>query len=224
MRRVYLLCLSLLCAGLWACSDDTTSPTSHDRTPPATLPKPSYAAAPWGAKYPLAPSCTNGNALPVNEIILHGEVWEGFPSNGWLQWSRTPLEIAGERQADVEMYSFQGNPFVRCRNGAKVVRWGFYDGTQVPTNTLFQSLNATNTTVQFNPSAFTQPGDGIQILTSDGLWEIGRDHWVAKAYPRQLSNGATVLDTIADTLIVDAVIQWPAGCPPEQHEDPKCRP
>lgn len=225
LKRFILLAL-LATAG--ACSEDTTAP----RITPDRPPTPTFAAA-WAPKYPTVPTCVNGNSLPVNEIILHGEVWEGFASNGWVQYAKSPLESSNERTAEVEVYSYQGvNVNTRCRNTTKVLIWTFYDSpSQTPTHNLIGFNNSQKQSATFNPSAFTGIGDGNEILSSSGLWEVGRDHWVVKGYPRQLNNGATVLDTLADTLAVDVMIQYPkpdpqlgGGCPPNQLDVPQCRP
>jgi hypothetical protein len=235
MKRILaVLILSLgLGALAVACSDTTGStPSRTAARGELHVPGPDLAAT-WTPKYNVvtcqtAVGQTAAAALGVNEMILHGEVWEGFASNGWLQWERNPtLESQPERTAEVELYSFYFQPGgqtpIRCRNQSKAVKWGFYDGpSQTPRNTNIS--NTTGLAPYFTPSAFTNPGDGIVSLTNDGHWEIGRDHYIAATYPRQSSNGFDIADSLKDTLAVDAVITWPAGCPPDQFESPSCRP
>ena len=232
MKRIAAVLILALAFG--ACAEPTESGSS--RQSPRNefhVPGPDLAAA-WTNKYPSAPVCNTvvssaeASDLGVNEMILHGEVWEGFGSNGWLQWERSPtLESSSERTAATELYSFYFTPGgqtpIRCRNTSKAVRWTFYDSpSQTPRNT---NINTTVTSSPtFSPSVFTNPGDGTVILTNDGHWEIGRDHYIAAVYPRQSSNGGDILDSLRDTLAVDAVITWPAGCPPDQFENPSCRP
>lgn len=83
MRRVYLLGLSLLCAGLWACSDDST----------ATAPK-------------VPPSFANGiisNACNTTRYPNYGGIWavtltpsyvqvDSSNSNNWLHSTGVQME------------------------------------------------------------------------------------------------------------------------------------
>lgn len=216
MKRLWsILVAVMVVTGLtWACSETTAGGDTQTGNPTDFHAFPDVPhLTTYSAKYPNAINCPSGTT-PVNEIIQHGQVWSGDASTGWLQFAVHPLEIQSQRTVVVEVYSFVGNPKVRCRNWGPVVNWTFYDGSsQTPRQTLMDTIGtgAPGQVVAFRSNGWP---DGIQILTSDGLWEIGRDRYIAWAAQRQLSDGSLTFGTVADTIIVDAVLTYPDGCQP----------
>ncbi len=215
MSRFYGMCMVVFSViGLVAgCQEDPAAP-SH----------PQLAEA-WTPKYPGVQNCPPGTN-PVHEVILHGETYSGYVSAGWLQYAPQTLPPPNyddathqdERTVEAEVYSLNGTDLAsRCRNLTKLVTWTSYDTpSQVPIQNFYTSNGPQKAFFGWNG----QPGNPLDNF--NGHWEIARDRWVGSAGPKQLDDGRVTSGVRADTIVVDAFVQWPAICPPNTRSN--CEP